>query len=244
MQARRAPRQGGPVPGNVAIIRLLTVTWCARRPCDGAFTIGSYIRRMSSDVAALPPDLGQRVMGELQPGERVVYAGRPDWRAEWFKLAAIFVFGVGWSAISFPLGAIAVGAAFGLFPLTSGGGPAPWWVGVLIVLFALPFVAIGIGTLAVPFLGIAKSRRTVHVVTNRRILNVYGGRKGGADSYPLDVINFVKRRDRRDGTGSLEIGYGTQRDSDGDVQALHTDWSGIPDVRRAEAAMRVEGVGA
>jgi hypothetical protein len=91
------------------------------------------------------------------------------------------------------LGFFAVAAALGYVPLNSGGGPPPTWLAILLVLFMVPFVAIGVGTLAAPFLAIAKSASTVHVVTNRRIINVYGGRKRGADSYPLAAIVFVKR---------------------------------------------------
>jgi hypothetical protein len=81
-----------------------------------------------------------------------------------------------------PFAFIAFAAALGYFPLTSGGGPAPAWPGVVVVLFTLPFVAIGIGMLAAAFRAIAKSGRTVHVVTNRRLLDVYGGRRRGSDS--------------------------------------------------------------
>jgi hypothetical protein len=193
---------------------------------------------MSSDVAKLPPELGEHVMAELQRGERVSYAGRPNWRAEWPKLALIFVFGAGWSAVCFPMVFFTGAAALGFIPFKFGGAPASPWVAVLALLFLLPFAAIGLLCLAAPFAGIAKSARTVHVVTDRRILNVYGGHRRGADSYPLATINFVKRKDRRQGSGSLEIGYGVAHDSDGDPRPLQFDWSGIPDVRRAEAAMQ------
>ena len=46
------------------------------------------------------------------------------------------------------------------------------------------------------------------------------------------AINFVKRRDRKDGFGSLSIGYGVEKDSDDDPRPLTLDWSGIPDARR------------
>ena len=195
---------------------------------------------MSSDLLSLPPDLRQRLTSELQPGERVLYAGRPDWRAEWFKLLLIFLFGVGWSAITFTFAFITGAATLGLVPFKFEGQPASPWLAGAFLLFLIPFLAVGVACLSAPVLGIAKTLRTVHAVTNRRIISVFGGFSRGVQSHPLSAINFVKRKDRKNGTGSLEIAYGITHDADGDPRPLTTDWSGIPDVRRAEAALQAQ----
>ena len=79
---------------------------------------------------------------------------------------------------------------------------------------------------------------TVHALTEARLLNVYAGHGLGAESYPLSAINFIKRRDRHNGTGNLEIGYGVEKDSEGDPRPLTLSWSGIAQVRRAETLIR------
>ncbi len=193
---------------------------------------------MTSDVSKLPQDLRRALTAELGPGERVLYAAQPDWRAERGKLMAIFLFGLGWSAIAFLFFGMSLGALLGIAPQQSNGKPAGFGMMLFFFLFSLPFVAIGLACLAAPFLGIRKSRNTVHVVTDARLVNIYGGRDAGAESYPLAKINFIKRRDRRNGTGNLHIGYGVEKDSDGDPRPLTTDWSGIPDAKRAEALIR------
>lgn len=193
---------------------------------------------MSRDIPNLPAELRKALQSELQSGERVLYAGMPDWRAEWGKLLAILLFGLGWSAISFVFFGMSLGGLLGLVPVTSGGAPAGLGMMLFIFIFSLPFVAIGLVLLAAPLFGIRKSRATVHAVTDARLLNVFTGKDSGAESYPLTRVNFIKRRDRRDGTGNLQIGYGVEKDSDGDPRPLTMDWSGIPDVKRAEAIIR------
>ena len=75
-------------------------------------------------------------------------------------------------------------------------------------------------------------------MTDARLLNVYEGKDKGAESYPFAKVNFVQRKDRRDGSGNLQIGYGVEKDSDGDPRPLTMDWTGIPDARRAEQIIR------
>lgn len=193
---------------------------------------------MSNSLFDLPPDLRKRLAAELSPGERVLYAGQPDWRAEWGKLLAIFLFGVFWSSIAFMFFSMSLGGLLGLVPVKSGSQQAGIGLIWFMLFFSLPFVGIGLLMLAAPVLGIRKSRNTAHAVTDVRVINVYGGKDAGAESYKLSAVNFVKRHDRRDGNGSLSIGYGVEKDSDGDTRALTLDWSGIPHARRAEAIIR------
>ena len=193
---------------------------------------------MSRDLSNLPVDLRKALNAEIAHGERVLYAGQPNWRAERGALFAIFLLGIFWSAISFAFFGMSLGGLLGLVPFNSNGKPAGLGLNLFFFVFSLPFVAIGCAMLAAPFLGIRKSRHTVHAITDARLLNVYVGRDKGAESYPFAKVNFVKRKDRRDGTGNLSIGYGVEKDSDGDTRPLTMDWSGIPDARRAEAVIR------
>ena len=150
----------------------------------------------------------------------------------------IFGFALFWSAIAFSFFGMGLGGLLGLLTVKSGGQPAGIGLLAFTLIFSLPFVAIGLFGLAAPFLGIRKSRNTVHAITDARLLNVYVGRDKGAESYPLSKVNFVKRRDRRNNTGSLVIGYGVEKDSDGDPRPLTMDWTGIPNAKRAEQVIR------
>jgi hypothetical protein len=199
---------------------------------------------MSTDLAKIPSDLRKALQAELAPGERVLYAGRPDWRAEMGSLVLLFGIGVFWSAISFLFFGLSGGGLLGLNEIKSNGAPAGFGLTLFMFLFSSLFVAVGLFLLAAPFLGIRKSRHTVHVVTDSRVLSVFTGRDRGTESYPFSKINFIKRTDRKDGTGSLSIGYGIERDSDGDPKPLTLDWSGIPNAKRAETLIREHAKGA
>ena len=193
---------------------------------------------MSTDISKLPPGLRKALNAELADGERVLFAGQPNWRAEGGALIAILLFGIFWSAIALMLFGMSLGGLLGLVPFNSNGKPAGFGMNLFFFVFSLPFVAIGCVMLAAPLLGIRKSRHTVHAATDARLINVYTGRDKGAESYPFTKVNFVKRKDRRDGTGNLSIGYGVERDSEGDPRPLTMEWSGIPDARRAERIIR------
>lgn len=195
-------------------------------------------RRVGTSITNLPADLRKLLTAELMHGERVLYVAQPDWRAERGKLVAIFFFGVFWSMIALTFFGISIGALFGYVPVSDSSQstsiPLMWFF----FFFSLPFVAIGAGLLASPFLSVRKSKNTAHAITDARLINVYGGKDAGAESFMLDRIHSLMRRDLKSGTGSLSIGYGIEKDPDGDPRPLTTDWTGIPDVKRAEAIIR------
>lgn len=192
---------------------------------------------MTMDLLKIPADLRTALQAELHRDERLFYAGQPNWRSGVGGLVGILLFGVFWSAISFTFFGMSVAGLLGLAVIKSGQAPASTGLLLFTFFFSLPFVAIGLGVLAAPFLSIRESRHTVHAVTDRRVLNVVAGR-GSCESYPLAKLNFLKRRDRADGTGTLSIGYGVEKDSDGDPRPLTLEWVGIPDVKRAERSIR------
>lgn len=189
---------------------------------------------MSQDLLKLPKPFRLKVQSELEAGERVHYAARPDWRPELGKYIIVFLFGAGWSAVVFPLTAGLLLDMAGLIEMGTKGLPSSMWGSAGLALFMMPFVIIGGLVMSVPFYGISQSRRTVHVVTDRRILNVITGKTGAADSYPLQHVLSVRRKDHKSGTGNIAICYGIGKDSDGDTRALVLDWYGIPDAKKAE----------
>lgn len=193
---------------------------------------------MSSDVSRLPPFLRHAVSAELKNGEKVVYAGMPDWRAEAPQLLMAFVFGAFWSMLAFPAAFFVWAETLGFRPAAAGKAMGAGF-GAFFSIFLIPFVVIGIALLASPFVAIVRSRRTAHLVTDMRLMNVVtGGRSNSVDSFELSAINFLRRRDGKRGRGSLTIGYGVEIDSEGDSQPLTAFWPGIPDVRRAETVIR------
>lgn len=190
---------------------------------------------MDRDLPELPANFSTALQSELQPGERVLYAARPDWRAEWGKLLVILLFGLFWNSIAFGFFGASFAGLTGLAAIKSDGAPASTGLLLFGLVVSIPFVLIGLASLAAPFLAVRKADNTVHAVTDARVLNVYLGPDAGAESYPLTKINFIKRRDRNNGTGNLVIGYGVETDGDGDPRPLTMDWSGIPNAQRAEA---------
>lgn len=193
---------------------------------------------MGTSIAHLPADLRKRLSAELSPGERLLFVTQPDWRYERGKLIAIFLFGVFWSMIALTFFGISVGTLLGLVPVKDAskamGAPLAWFM----FFFSLPFVAIGCVLLAAPFLGVRKTRNTAHAITDARLISVFGGKDAGAESFKLDRIHSIIRRDFKGGIGSLSIGYGIEKDSDGDPRPLTTEWTGIADAKRAEGIIR------
>ena len=179
---------------------------------------------MTSDPTRLPVELRRRLQAELEPGERIAYAGQPDWRAQIGGNLVIFLFGLGWSAITWFFAVMIGSAALGLTPFKFEGASAPQWMAAMFLLFLIPFIAIGAVCVLAPVLAITGNRTVVHAITDRRLLTLRIGRWGKVESHPLSAITFVKRKDRpttaSPGRGTLEIGYGVTRDSDGNPRPL------------------------
>ncbi len=192
---------------------------------------------MSTDLTRLTPDLRKAVSGELMSGERVLYAGMPDWRSEGGKLAVTFAFGFFWSMLAFPVAFFVWAEALGFRPAQAGQAMGQG-LAIFFSIFMIPFVVIGAVLLAAPFIAAFRTSRTAHVVTDKRLLSVIRAKRTAVESIKVDVVKFLTRRDGRAGRGSLSIGYGIEQDSDGDTRALTLDWPGICDVKRAEAAIR------
>lgn len=211
----------------------LSLTWIV------LWALLNFLRTSCTDECMLKPlitpDLQKRLASELFPGERVLYAAVPVWRAEIGKLAVIFFGSLCWSIVAISLLCASVCSLLGHAPVTFNGQPAGTAASALCALFTLPFVGLGLLGMATPFLSIRKSNNTVHAITGQRLLNVYTGPDHGVESFKLEQINFVVRRDLADGTGTLQIGYGVTRDADGDPRPLTTEWCGVPEARRAEA---------
>ncbi len=180
------------------------------------------------------PDLRNKLTGELAAAERVLFSAQPNWRTDLRTLFFILLVGTFFTAIALMFFTMSAASLLGISPMLNNGKPAGLGLQLFFLLVSVVFVGSGLGLMSLPFLTVRKARNTAHAVTNVRLINVYVGRDAGVESYKLEKINFIKRSDHRDGTGSLSIGYGVEKDSDGDTRPLTVDWSGIPDAEQAE----------
>ena len=190
---------------------------------------------MTAALSRLAPSLRRRVEAELKPGERVLWAGMPGPLQSLLPSLLLFVFGVGWSSLAFTWETVAIAGALGLGSETGGmsrGMAADFAV------FGLPFVAVGVGLMGAPFYAALRAFLTAHVVTDRRLLTVTGGSRASVESRSPDRLTTLSRRDGPAGRGTLRLGYGTEKDSDGDTRSIEDRWPDVPDVALAEDAVR------
>jgi len=160
----------------------------------------------------LPADMAAAVKTETQ-GEIVRWVGRPNARRAFLGSIAIWIIGIPWTALT--------GGIFSsLVAVVLSGKPPPnAWTGMfafIALIFTGAFVLIGLGMMAMPFLSWAKARRTVHVITDKRVVTLQLGRTREVTTLMGHRIINTKRSERRDGTGTLRIVTGREKDSDGD----------------------------
>lgn len=136
----------------------------------------------------------------LQAGERVLWKARPLRRYD-FSAFGIWLFAVPWTAFALFWTFMAWtmsqshaddAAAFSIMPL-------------LFPLFGLPFILIGLAMMAAPFLAITMPGRTLHAVTDRRVLRLVAGWRSSMRSIPAGTIVGVTARPRPDGSGTLVL---------------------------------------
>lgn len=204
---------------------------------------------MSTSYTRLAGPLRAHLQARLHPGEHVIWAGRPNWRAKWRTLAGLLLFACGWTAITGLMFAFAVAATFGFAPLRINGSEASHLWGIAFVVFLTPFVAIGLGLLLHLWREVRSGSRRVHAVTDKRVLTVELGFAEPIETRPRSAINFVHSTERDDGSGNITIAVGVERDAEGDSRPETFIWSGIPDVafvhatldRRATSAATANG---
>lgn len=168
----------------------------------------------------------------LTPGERVRWAGRPR-ASGMLGSFGIYLFAIPWTAFALFWETMALMPILGSSQTTM---PAlmKYGFGIVFPLFGIPFVVIGFGMLAAPFWGMARAKRTIHAVTDRRLLTIVRGRKTDVKSAFIDRIGPVERRSGRDGSGTIRIQTHSRTDSEGDRTTEKIEWVGIPDAAGVE----------
>ena len=142
--------------------------------------------------------LSGALANELQRGERVIWQGKAIGRLTATSFS-IWLFAIPWTA--FALFWTGMAGLFTLFSGNGSGGAFDW----IFPLFGLPFILVGIGMLATPFLGPRKAARTMFAITDQRVMRIYAGRQLSVQSLPLAEIGAMERTEMRDGSGSLKI---------------------------------------
>jgi hypothetical protein len=185
---------------------------------------------MSGDVVTcvskvVPQEFSQNVLDELRTGEHIKWLGMPD-----PKRSAI---------------AMTSSAATGLF----------FFVGLLLSLltmvnsdkfdavaaaFSLVFfgtcLTVTLWTTLSPIMQLYRSRKTVHAITNQRIITVvYAWPKRIKIISPKGIVK-IKSTVTMLGRGDLMFDLGDVRDSDGWTKNIVT-WHGIDGIQEAEAAI-------
>ncbi len=136
------------------------------------------------------------LMNELRDDEHVVWQGMKLARIE-PKGFGIYLFAIPWTAFALFWTAI---AAWGTSAM--GDGDIIGWA---FPLFGTPFILIGLGMLATPFVPLFQRGRILFAVTAQRVLKLSLGRDLTVNSVPASRIGDIVRRESSDGSGSVEM---------------------------------------
>lgn len=171
--------------------------------------------------------LGLALSRELQTGERVVWEGMKLARVEPAGFG-IYLFAIPWTAFALFWTAM---AAAGVSQSDEG------WMVWAFPAFGIPFVLVGFGMLATPFVPYMQRGRILFAITNQRVLRLSLGRHLNIKSVPANRIGQVERSESPDGTGSLKLAIGVGRDSDGDRTTEHFNLGRVEEVMAASRAI-------
>lgn len=175
----------------------------------------------------LAPEARTRLERELEPGEKVFWAGQPRPGRHALRALPIALFGVPWTAF----------AVFWTVMASGIGGQAHEF-GWLFGLFGLPFVAIGIAMLGSPWWARRRAMATVYAITERRALILSGTRTLRTESHASEQFVEIHKTERSDGSGDLLFLERTVRGRRGRVRSVPDGFWGVPDVRDAERFLR------
>lgn len=171
---------------------------------------------MQNDLA-----VRQNLQREMEPGERLLWDGRPDPVRMMIPAVPMFLFGLFWTA--------GTGSFYFRGPTTTD------WV---FALFPIPFILVGLGMLASPLGAYLKGRRTYYAITDRQVLILTEGRTRKVQSFRERDITNIVRTERADGSGNLTFSQRQTRDSEGHTSTEDVALIGIPDVREVERVLR------
>jgi hypothetical protein len=144
-------------------------------------------------LQALPGSLYQMALRELDPNEKVLWAGQPSAGRFALRGVPVAVMGV------FVTGFAVFWVAMALW-ITSGFDVP---LLILFPLFGLIFVFAGLAMIFSPLWLIHKAHRTVYVLTDRRAIIFDGGFSTRVRSFSPAALGDLERHERSDGSGDL-----------------------------------------
>lgn len=163
--------------------------------------------------------------------ERMLWAGKPDPRTAFIGAIVIWLFAVPWSAFSFAWEAKAIHDFILQVPKSRGSAGGSF----VMVLFGVPFVVIGAAMLSAPWWGARMARRTIYILTDRRLACFTQKHKAITvkSSWPKDMQS-IEKTVKTDGSGNIKLSFGSMRDSDGDLVEKSETITGIGNVGELE----------
>lgn len=155
---------------------------------------------MTNDARFAHGTVGQRLdialQNELRDGERLEWQGIKLARIE-PKGFGIYLFAIPWTAFALFWTAM---AAWGTSAMDSNS-PLDW----AFPLFGTPFILVGLGMMATPFVPLLQRGRILFAVTDQRVLRLSLGQDLTVNSVPASRIGDIVRTESADGTGSVEL---------------------------------------
>ncbi len=178
----------------------------------------------------LPLDVATLIGAELNPSERISWAGQPIPARFARRSIGAVLFGIPWTAFS--IFWIAGASGFKLPDFSHGPGLFP--------LFGVPFLLIGFGMLSTPYWMRRKARRTAYVVTDQRALILDGSswRSTTVRSFEPHRLGDIRRIQNPDGSGDLIFERTWASDNDGGRQSTDHGFLAIQDVKTVETLIR------
>jgi hypothetical protein len=182
----------------------------------------------------LPPDMEDRLLTEVEPGERLLWAGRPGMVRFALMTLPIFVFGLIWTAFS----TVWVWITFRGAVAGAAGGHVDRY---LFPLLGLPFAVVGFVMLGSPFWATRKARKTTYALTDRRLIFIEVGLTGAVRTVSLrgDEVGPIERVERKDGSGDLSFcHFVDSRNGHDSPDGQARSFVAIPHVREVESLVR------
>lgn len=180
-----------------------------------------------------PPHLRSAVESAMAPGEVVAWAGRPCPRAAFLSMLPVWLFAIPWLTASSLFFGSAIAAAAGMAVIEGAEGPMAW----VMLIFSLPFMAVGIGALSAPLFAMREAQNSGFLITDRRVLKVTATRNRMTRSLTGAALRGVESRVGSDGRGAVKVLGPVGKDSDGDRVADDIKMIGVADAAGAEAAL-------
>lgn len=132
--------------------------------------------------------------GELQPGEKLIWAGRPvnpgsfgrQYRAQALFGIPFLAFALFWTATA--------------LTMTNASTDTPWFFRYIFPAFGLPFIVVGAGLVSGPLRARFRARLTLYGLTDKRLIV---REDDFVQSWSFDQVQMIRRRDNRGGSGDV-----------------------------------------